>query len=440
MTELLIFVFLAGVVTVVSPCVLPVLPIVLSTSVSAGKLRPLGVVLGLVGAFTVVTLATAAAAQALALPAAWLRVAAILALGLFGVTMLVPAVGRAWERVLAPLAQVANSSKPRSGLGGGLLMGAGLGLLWSPCVGPIMATVIALAVSRGVTTDLLAITLAYGAGAGVPLLLIGYGARRLTTGLKGFGRRTEGMRRGFGALTVLAAMALLLGLDTRINNIVPASWSGALTGIEQTTNVQKELTRLEANTNQPGANMSAAQDNMPSLPVQAAEQPAAVAPTATATTKPGLALPDLGPAPELTGITGWINSKPLTLQALRGKVVIVSFWTFGCYNCRNTEPYVRALYDKYHIRGLEILGVHSPEFAYERVPDNVRAASKEQGVRWPVALDPDFKTWSAYNNEYWPAFYFVDAKGRIRYTHFGEGNYEYHDKVVAQLLSEAAAK
>src|SRR3954452_499914 len=263
MPELLLFVFLAGVVTVVSPCVLPVLPIVLSTSVAAGKLRPLGVVLGLTASFTVVTLATAAAAQALALPATWLRIAAIVALGLFGLAMLVPSVGRAWERILSPLARLVNTGAPRSGLGGGLLMGAGLGLLWAPCVGPIMATVIALAVSRGVTTDLAAITLAYALGAGVPLLAIGYGARRLMTGTRRLGPRTEGIRRTFGALTVLAALALLLGLDSRINNIVPATWTAALTGIERQDAVQKELTNLEDRTTQTAAPAAAPQSSLP---------------------------------------------------------------------------------------------------------------------------------------------------------------------------------
>jgi thiol-disulfide isomerase/thioredoxin len=143
-------------------------------------------------------------------------------------------------------------------------------------------------------------------------------------------------------------------------------------------------------------------------------------------------------APEFTAARAadWLNSPPLTLAQLRGEVVLIEFWTFDCYNCQNTMPHVRALYDKYKDKGLVILGIHAPEFAFERVPDNVRKAAKEQGVTWPIALDPDFKTWSAYDNRYWPAFYFIDAKGRIRYTHFGEGNYDYHDKVVQQLLSE----
>ena len=166
-------------------------------------------------------------------------------------------------------------------------------------------------------------------------------------------------------------------------------------------------------------------------------EPTAAPPTAIPTPQPLIALEDRGPAPELTGLTHWLNSDPTTIKELRGKVVIVNFWTFGCYNCRNTMPYVRALYDKYKDQGLEILGIHTPEFAYEKVLDNVRGGAKEQGVIWPVALDPDFKTWSAYSNRYWPAFYFIDANGHLRYTHFGEGNYDKNELVVRQLLSEA---
>ncbi len=172
----------------------------------------------------------------------------------------------------------------------------------------------------------------------------------------------------------------------------------------------------------------------PTQPAQPTPEPTA-APTATPQLK--VALADLGPAPEMTGITQWFNSDPLTLQQLRGKVVIVEFWTFDCINCRNTMPYVKDLYNKYHDQGLEIVGVHTPELSFEYVPENVKAAIKDQGITWPVAFDPNYKTWSAYNNRYWPAFYFVDPNGRIRYTHFGEGNYDYNEQVVQQLLSEA---
>jgi cytochrome c biogenesis protein CcdA/thiol-disulfide isomerase/thioredoxin len=455
MTLLIVFAFVAGLATVVSPCVLPVLPVVLSTSVGGGRLRPLGVVLGLAVSFTAATLAAAGAVQALALPAAWLRTVAIVALGVFGLSMLLPAWERAIERLLSPLARFAGgvggrgtlrvrSGGLRNGFGGGLLLGAGLGLVWAPCVGPIMASVIALAVQAGVSVEGAAITLAYALGAGVPMLAIGYGARSVADGARSLRPRAQAMRRVFGGLTVLACLALLFGLESRLANLVPAEWSDALTVFERQEAVQKEITTLE--TGNQAASLPPAPEAI--RPAQSAATPAptsapeVAAPTPTTVTppapkEPALALKDLGPAPELTGLAGWINSEPLTLSDLRGKVVIVDFWTFGCYNCRNTTPHVRALYDKYKSEGLEILGIHTPEFAYERVPENVRQATRDQGVTWPVALDPDFKTWRAYNNRYWPAFYFIDASGHVRHTHFGEGNYEYNEKVVQQLLAEA---
>jgi cytochrome c biogenesis protein CcdA/thiol-disulfide isomerase/thioredoxin len=433
MLLLVLFAFLAGVVTIASPCVLPVLPMLLSTSsVGGGRTRPLGIVLGLAITFTAVTLAVAAAADALTVPASWLRIAAIVMLGIFGLSLLLPSWRRASERLLSPFARLTSTGTPRSGFGGGLLVGAGLGLIWAPCVGPIMASVISLSAVSGLSGAGIAITLAYAFGAGVPMLLIAYGTRGLATKAKRVGPASELAQRAFGALTVLTCVALLLGLDARLQTYalqsLPTGWSSALLSIEQQPSVQKEITML---------------DNKPSMP--AATQPTQMpmmqqptqAPIPQPTPKPAIALEDLGPAPELTGITGWINSEPLTLSDLRGKVVIVDFWTFACYNCQNTMPYVRALYDKYYDQGLEIIGVHTPEFAFEHIPDNISKAAKEQGVIWPIAMDPDYKTWRAYNNHYWPAFYFIDANGHIRYTHFGEGNYDYHDKVVQQLLSEA---
>ncbi len=460
---LIIFAFLSGLATIVSPCVLPVLPVILSTSTGAGRMRPVGVVLGLVGSFSIATLVGAAAAQSIALPSSWLRAIAILALGIFGLSMLVPAWGRVMERALSPLTRLGGGTNRQSGLGGGLIMGAGLGLLWAPCVGPIMASVIALAVSRGISADLASITLAYAVGAGVPLLVIAYGARRFMAGARSLAPRAELVRRVLGGLTVLACLALLFGLESRIQNLVPTSLNAALTGFESQQSVQKELDKLEVKaqttndlsaaaapqaggTSQAPTNGADTQPNVPptemTQPTSTSAPPTAVPvpPTATAAKPdPGIALQDLGPAPELVGLSEWINSKPLTLKSLRGKVVIVDFWTFACYNCANTRPYVQALYKKYHDQGLEILGIHTPELSFERVPENVRAAVKEQKIDWPVAIDPDFKTWNAYSNRYWPAFYFIDAKGHLRYTHFGEGNYDYHDKVVQQLLSETHA-
>jgi cytochrome c biogenesis protein CcdA/thiol-disulfide isomerase/thioredoxin len=452
METLLIAAFLAGVLTIASPCVLMVLPIVLSTSNTGGRLRPLGIVLGFAASFTAFTLAFAGALQALALPVSWLRTFTVVALAVFGLALLVPAVGRIFERAFSPVARLANTNTQRSGFGGGLLIGSGLGLLWTPCAGPLLAAAIALTASVGISPEGVAITLMYTLGAGIPMLLIAYGSRSLAARAKRIGRNTGILQRMFGALTLVACLAILFGVDTKIQGYVQSNlssgWSRFLTAFDTQPAVQSELDKLMSKPSLPVAALPT------SAPALTGSQPVVAAPTnepimedvpvpTTAPTevpptpKPAIALEDRGPAPELTGLTQWFNSKPLTIKELKGKVVIVDFWTFACYNCQNTRPYVRALYDKYKDQGLVILGIHTPEFGYEKVPENVKSAAKDQGVTWPIALDPDFKTWRAYSNRYWPAFYFIDANGHLRYSHFGEGNYEYNEKVVQQLLSEA---
>ncbi|MDQ6693412.1 MAG: cytochrome c biogenesis protein DipZ [Chloroflexota bacterium] len=431
--------FLAGLLTIVSPCVLPVLPLLLSTSAGGGKWRPLGITLGFATTFTVALLTVQAAAEAFALPVTWLRYFSIVAVGLLGLTMLVPALGRAWERLLSPVVRLGSrgtDTRRHKGFLGGLALGAGLSLVWSPCVGPVMGTVFLLTAGQGfsgITANVLAITFSYALGGALPMLFIGYGTRSLAKRFKQLAPRTRAARTLFGALTVATCVGLLFGLDNQFQAFaqrnLPAEWTSALTSVERQPSVQKELTALQAEP----AQLAAAPETAYINPGVLHSRPAP-----TATPKPQLQLQDMGPAPEVTGITGWFNTaRPLSLQSLRGKVVIVDFWTFACYNCQNTVPYVRKLYDKYHSQGLEIIGVHSPEFAYERVPDNIKNAAHDQGINWPIAMDPDFKTWRAYNNSYWPAFYFIDAKGHLRYTHFGEGNYDFHDKVVEQLLYEA---
>ena len=265
-----------------------------------------------------------------------------------------------------------------------------------------MAAVIATAVASGPSTEALAIASAYVLGATIPLAII---ARLGRTATQRVDRRgAERLRRGFGVAMVAAAVVVVTGLDVplqaRLTEALPAGWSDALLAVEQ----QAEP---EASPAAPGP------------------PPAAAAP-----------LPDLGPAPELTGITAWINSAPTTINALRGKVVLVHFWTFGCINCIHVQPYVKAWYDTYEDQGFVVLGIHSPEFSYERDVDNVRAAVEKAGVRFPVATDPAFATWHAFENRYWPAFYFIDRQGHIRSISAGEGDYDGKEAVIRQLLAE----
>jgi cytochrome c biogenesis protein CcdA/thiol-disulfide isomerase/thioredoxin len=446
MELLILFALIAGAVTVLSPCVLPVLPILLATSGGGGRLRPVGIVLGLAITFTAVTLAVTAGAQALALPASWLRIFAIAALGFFGLTLLLPPLGLWTERALSPLVRLAGARPGGSNFWGGMAIGAGLGLVWAPCAGPIMASVLSLTALAGVTPAAVAITLAYCLGAGLPMLALAYGGRRLLSRTNKLGPGSVLMRRIFGGLTMLTCLGLFLGADaqlqTSVLNSLPPAWSATLTSIEQREDVQAQLNALHnqpltQSTTQEMSALTAPTREPMSEPTMEPAKPTAL-PTSTPQqpSQTKIDLPDLGPAPELTGITQWFNSEPLALQQLRGKVVIVDFWTFDCINCRHTMPYVKDLYSKYHSQGLEIVGVHTPELSFEYVPDNVKAAIKDQGISWPVAFDPNYKTWGAYNNMYWPAFYFVDVNGHIRYTHFGEGNYDINEQVVRQLLTE----
>ena len=252
-----------------------------------------------------------------------------------------------------------------------------------------------------------AIAVAYVAGAVIPLAAIARWGRRATGAIDP--RRADRLRRAFGVAMTITSIVVVTGLDVpiqaRLTASLPVELNGALFAIEQQPAVQEDLTVLRPN---------------------------------AATQNDTVPLEDLGPAPELTGISAWINSEPTSLAALRGKVVVVHFWTFGCINCLHVQPYVKAWYDRYASDGLVVLGVHTPELSFERDIDNVRDAVAKADVRFPVAFDPAYATWNAYRNSYWPAFYFVDKAGRIRHVHFGEGDYDGSEAVIRELLGEPA--
>ncbi|HUS17085.1 MAG TPA: cytochrome c biogenesis protein/redoxin [Chloroflexia bacterium] len=440
MVVLLLFAFVAGILTILSPCILPVVPLILGTAAGGGQRRPLGIILGLALSFTLFSVVLAATLDALGLTTYTLRLIAVAALAAFGVALLVPAVGAQLETLLAPLARFgARAQGPvrtRGDFAGGLVIGAGLGLIWAPCAGPIMGTVIVLAATGGVTPATALVALAYALGSGVPLLAIGYGGRALA-------RRTSrvtrggGLQRGFGALMLLTCVAILAGWDipvqTALADALPAGWTNTLYSIEEQAPVQQELQYLKdpsrAALSVPAAGAPAAAAATPT--------PAALLPPSVAAHLPAqVALENLGPAPELTGITEWVNTPPVRLQELRGKVVLVHFWTFACINCIHVQPYVKDWYARYKDAGFTVVGVHTPELSFEKEIANVRASVQKTSVLFPVAFDPQYATWNAYHNRYWPAFYFIDKQGQIRRTHAGEGDYEGSEQVIRQLLLE----
>lgn len=409
MAPLLFFAFVAGLLTILSPCVLPVVPLVAGSSAAGGRRRLTGIVVGFAASFVVVTVVLASTLAAAGITTDRLRLASAVLLGILGATIAVPRLGAWVEARSSRLAQAGTDlvghGRPDAGFTGGALVGAASGLIWAPCAGPIMATVIAAAVTAGPSTGAALVAVAYAIGAAIPLVTIGVLGRRAVFAVGGAERRARAVQ-AFGALTVAAAVLVVTGLDvpvqTAVADVLPPGWADGITAVEQAPPVAQELGMP--------VNASPASGNVP--------------------------LDDLGPAPELRGITSWINADPQSLAALRGKVVLVHFWTFGCINCIHVQPYVKAWYDKYEDAGLVVIGVHTPELSFERDLDNVRAAVADDGVRFPVAFDPAFATWNAYGNHYWPAFYFIDRTGHIRHVHAGEGDYDGSEQVIRELLAE----
>jgi cytochrome c biogenesis protein CcdA/thiol-disulfide isomerase/thioredoxin len=392
--------FLAGLITALSPCVLPVLPILLAGGAS-GR-RPYGIILGLVGSFSVFTVIGASLLDSLGLPQDALRNLAIALLFVLAATLLVPRLAGWAERPLLFLTR----RRPRTE-SNGVVLGLSLGLVFVPCAGPVLAAVTALSATGSGGLETFFVAVAYALGAALPMLAIAVGSRRLTRGVGLLRRHAEGTRRAAGALVGVSAFAIALGVDQRFTTTVPGYTEALQERIERSSTARRELSKLRRTGSQ--------------APLAAeGEAAAGEAPL----------------APELEGIVEWVNSDPLSVRQLRGRVVLVDFWTYSCINCLRTLPHLKAWDRAYRDDGLTIVGVHAPEFAFERVPDNVRAAVRKLEIRYPVALDNDFATWTAYANEYWPAKYLIDRKGRVRYFHFGEGKYEETEQLIRRYLGE----
>ncbi len=413
MILLLIVAFIAGVVTAVSPCVLPVLPIILATGAGGDRRRPYLVIAGLIASFSFFTLASVQIIEALHLPSSLLRDVAIAIIAVFGLTLLVPALSAAYERATARIPAL-GARMAHPGVVGGLVTGVGLGLVWTPCAGPILGAVTSLAVTAPGSAATLALVVAYALGAGLPLLAIALGGRTALARMK-LRSASPWAGRALGALVLVTAGLMAVGADTAITadltSAVP-DWTGTLQALERTQQVQSALSDLGVGPRSPAG-------------------------TGGSTDASGL--PDLGPAAEFTGIDNWLNSKPLTIAGLRGKVVLVDFWTYSCVNCIRTLPYVESWYQKYASQGLVIVGVHTPEFAFEHDAGNVAAAIARFGITYPVAQDNEYATWNAYTNEYWPADYLIDATGHLRNAHFGEGDYVQTEDDIRALLAAAGA-
>jgi cytochrome c biogenesis protein CcdA/thiol-disulfide isomerase/thioredoxin len=418
MVLLMLFAFVAGAATALSPCVLPVLPAVLGAGVAGGRRRPLGVVTGLVLAFTFATVALVYVIDALGLPDGLVRTIAIITLFGFGITLLIPGLG---DRIEAFGSRIApGPARVRgSGFGSGVLLGASLGLVYTPCAGPILAGVITVSASQDFTAGKLAVALAYAVGSGAVLYLLMLGGRRLVDRIK---PARAWVQAAAGATMIVVAGAMTADLDLKFQQAIADDLPSVLVdpsgGLERSDAVSDQLAAVR------GAQHTAAEGG--------AEEAAA-----------GVSLPDYGAAPAFVDTGEWFNTdgKPLSISELtgEGRVVLIDFWTYTCINCIRTLPYVESWDADYRDDGLTVIGVHSPEFAFEKDAGNVAHAIDRYAIRYPVVQDNDLGTWNAFGNQYWPAKYLIDAKGEVRYVHFGEGQYDQTEAAIRSLLAEAGS-
>lgn len=419
MAYLYFFTFLAGIVTVLSPCVLPVLPAVLSAGIGKGRYRPMGVIIGLMLSFSFFTLFLTFLVHSLGISANLLRYIAIIIIGLFGIVMLFPYLSDRFAIITSSIgnlgSKIQSQKKGKSnGFISGLFLGSALGLVWAPCAGPILAAVIVLVATQQVSLQVILLTLTYSLGTGIPLFLIAYGGNQALNKFPSLARHTENIKKIFGILMILTSIGLTFNFEVALQQFavkyIPTFQ------IENNAAVHEELDKLRP------------------------QSPFSKQKIENLKEEQGNDLPKIASAPEIAGIESWINSNPLKIAQLNGKVVLIDFWTYSCINCIRTLPYLKNWYEKYKDKGLVIIGVHTPEFEFEKEADNVKNATERFHILYPVALDNNYKTWQAYSNNYWPAHYLIDQNGILRQVHFGEGSYMETENAIRNLLGMSPNK
>jgi len=418
MVILILLSVVIGAGTALSPCALPVLPALLSAGAAGGRRRPLAIVLGLSLTFLLSIIGGGELLRHVGLGGSTLRDVGIAVLLVAGVAAIVPGVADRLERPLAALSRL-GPKRRGDGFWSGLVVGGALGFVYAPCAGPVLAAVVSVSAVTGRTV---AVALAYVAGSALVLLAIALGGRRVLDPLRRAG--PVRLQRALGAVMLLTAVVFIAGLDTRFETALARHTSSAtLTGgLESSSGVRSRLQDLRG------------------APRFDSDSAAAKAKAKVAAAGPKSSLPDLGTAPDFTGTQRWFNSKPLSLKALRGRVVLIDFWTYTCINCLRTLPYLEAWDQRYRAQGLTIVGVHAPEFGFEHDAGNVARAIESNHIKYPVVQDNDLATWNAYGNQYWPAEYLIDADGQVRETHFGEGDYGKSESAIRSLLAERGAK
>jgi len=420
--------FVAGLVAGISPCILPVLPVVLvSGATTAGdneagpaagdvtarpsrwrRRRPYAVIAGLILSFSAFTLAGSWALSALGLPQDLLRDLGLAVLGVTAGGLIVPRLGDVLER---PFARFGRLRPTRQG--GAFVLGLGLGVVFVPCAGPVLAAITVVGATHRLSVASAVLTVDFAAGAAAPLLAVALAGERLAERVRSLRQRAPVVRRVGGAVLLATTLAIAFNLTSGLQRAVPGYTSALQRSVEGGPYAKRQLASLM------GQAVNGSLANCQSG---------------------ATSLEHCGPAPAFAGVTKWLHTPggaPLTLAALRGRVVLVDFWTYSCINCQRALPHVESWYRTYNAEGLVVVGVHTPEFAFEHVVSNVAGAAAQLGVHYPVAVDDDYKTWNAYANQYWPAEYLIDASGQIRHVDFGEGGYGTTESLIRRLLVAA---
>lgn len=416
MLILLGFAFLSGLVTILAPCIWPLLPIVLSSVAGKGRARPLGITVGVMLSFTVFTLALSSFVQIFHFDPNIFRLIAVFILALLGIIMIFPAFSAILESGIAQISNRfgAHNQVTKTGFGPGFIVGLSLGVVWAPCAGPILAAIATLAALGRVSFSVVAVTVAYVFGVGIPLLIFAYGGQKLFASSHFVSRFTGLIQQIFGIILIFSAIAIYTNYDKiiEISLLNRFPWlAQSVSQFENTAVVEQQLDILKGQVSStPNVNIS--------LPFM-----------------PGLFNTNRA-APEIISTGNWLNSEPLTLRKLKGKVILVDFWTYTCINCIRTLPHVTSWYEKYKDQGFVVLGVHTPEFEFEKNPQNVKKAITQFNINYPVVQDNDYRIWNAFSNRYWPAEYLIDANGIIRREHFGEGEYDETELAIQTLLAE----
>ena len=405
-----------GLITGVSPCVLPMLPIIFVTAGEPGSAsartrdasrgRPLKIIGGVVVAFSLIALVGSSVLAALGLPDSFLRWTGLVVLTLVGLGLIVPPLGHLIEKPFYRLPKLTNNEA------GPFVLGLGLGTLYVPCAGPVLAAITVAGATGHVGLKTIVLTVAFAVGAALPLLVFAAAGSRIAERVRAYRKRDRQFRIGSGVVLIALAVALAFNLTDLLQRAVPDYTSGLQSKVADSSQVQGALNPLS---NAVNAQLSRC--------------------------KPGSAgLARCGQAPPIEGISHWFNTpsgRPVPLTSLRGHVVLVDFWAYSCINCQRNQPYLNAWYRAYHAAGLDVVGVQSPEFSFEKSASNVQGAVHREHIAYPVALDPRLETWTNYRNQYWPATYVVDADGTVRAIKFGEGGYEQTESQLRALLREA---